>query len=302
MADTFCLDPAYSTTRLVTREKPVINKLSDSKLQNMLFLPPNPDRKDEGGLRTKDYFKQSSPDKPLISVITVVANGEKHLEETIRSVINQTYDNVEYIIIDGGSTDGTVDIIRKYEDQIDYWVSEPDSGIYDAMNKATSISNGNWLYFIGADDVLYDCFANIIKYFISFNCIYYGNIRLKSNQLIYAGKFNLIKLLWKNLPHQAIFYPKSVFINHTYNLKYNLLADYYLNLVLFTSSYYSFRFINILIAEYNDISGKSSEIVDNKFKMDKPRIIMNLYPSPYKLLYLIARYIKNITRPHNDPF
>ncbi len=156
MADTFCLDSSYSTTRLVTREQPVINKLSDSKLQNMMFLPPNPERKDEGGLRTKGYFKLSLPAKPLISVITVVSNGEKHLEKTIQSVMNQAYDNVEYIIIDGGSTDGTVDIIRRYDDQIDYWVSEPDSGIYDAMNKAASTSNGNWLYFIGADDVLYE--------------------------------------------------------------------------------------------------------------------------------------------------
>lgn len=277
------------------------NNLSDSKAQNMLFLPQNPERKDEGGLRTKGYFKLSLPEKPLISIITVVSNGEKHLEETIQSVINQTYENVEYIIMDGGSTDGTVDIIKKYENQIDYWVSEADDGIYYAMNKATSIANGNWVYFIGADDVFYDCLANITKYLNNNNCIYYGNIKLKSNKMIYDGKFNLIKLLWKNLPHQAIFYPKSVFINHTYNTKYIILADYYLNLVLFTGKFYTFQFINLLIAEYNDISGKSSEIVDTIFKKDKPTIIMRLYPLRYKLLYCIVRYIKNIGSQDNDP-
>ena len=71
---------------------------------------------------------------PLISIITVVYNGAKTLEQTIQSVINQPYNNIEYIIIDGGSTDGTLDIIKEYENHISQWVSEPDKGLYDAMN------------------------------------------------------------------------------------------------------------------------------------------------------------------------
>lgn len=89
---------------------------------------------------------------PLISVITVVLNGEKYLEQTIQSVINQTYPNIEYIIIDGGSTDGTLDIIKKYEDYIDYCVSEKDEGIYDAMNKGTLVSTGSLLFYVGAEN------------------------------------------------------------------------------------------------------------------------------------------------------
>jgi len=178
-------------------------KIKDSKFipnpgdqfETMLFLPPNPHRKVEGGLRTKGFFKfsyklvdgvwyicdldgnpaipapedlqnkirlyvsgQSSPISylPLITVITVVLNGEKALEETIKSVISQTYPNVEYIIIDGGSTDGTLDIIKKYEDYIDYWVSEPDKGIYDAMNKGVDLTTGQWINFINAGDRFYD--------------------------------------------------------------------------------------------------------------------------------------------------
>jgi glycosyltransferase involved in cell wall biosynthesis len=117
-----------------------------------LFLPPHPRRQDEGGLRTKGYFKKSCNDKPLVSIITVVFNHHEYLEQTIQSVLNQTYDNVEYIIIDGGSTDGTIDIIRKYEQAIDYWVSEPDSGIADAWNKGILASTGDIIGLINSDD------------------------------------------------------------------------------------------------------------------------------------------------------
>lgn len=94
-------------------------------------------------------------DKPLITVITPVLNGSKYLEDCILSVIGQTYDHVEYILIDGGSTDGSLDIIRKYEHAIDYWVSEPDRGIYDAINKGISLSRGEWICVLGADDYLF---------------------------------------------------------------------------------------------------------------------------------------------------
>ena len=116
--------------------------------------------------------------RPLVSVVTVVFNGEKYLEETIQSVINQTYDNVEYIIIDGGSTDGTLDIIKKYEDRIDYWVSERDRGIYDAMNKGIDLASGEWINFMNAGDgldsysILNEIFSNKINLKIG---LIYGN-------------------------------------------------------------------------------------------------------------------------------
>jgi len=158
---TINLNNEFSTTRLMTMEMPVIVNTPSSKVQSHLFLPPNPEGRGEGGLRTKGYFKQSYRETsevsekfavPLVTIITVVFNGEKHLEQTIQSVISQTYNNVEYIIIDGGSTDGTVDIIRKYEEVIDYWVNEPDAGISDAMNKGISLATGILINHLHAGD------------------------------------------------------------------------------------------------------------------------------------------------------
>ncbi len=101
-------------------------------------------------------LKNAAPsgEKPLVSIITAVFNGEKFLEQTIASVLDQTYAPVEYILIDGGSTDGTLDIIRAYEDRIACWVSEPDRGVYDAWNKGVDRANGQWLAFVGSDDIL----------------------------------------------------------------------------------------------------------------------------------------------------
>lgn len=164
-----CLSENFSTTRRVQRDATAFCIFPDVNSVKMLSLPTHPQRKGDGGLRAKGYFKVGirsavnaknvdsrsiDQQKPLITVITVVFNGAQTLERSILSVINQTYDNVEYVIVDGGSTDGTLDLIRRYEHAIDYWVSEPDSGIYDAWNKAAGLSLGDWCIFLGADDQL----------------------------------------------------------------------------------------------------------------------------------------------------
>jgi glycosyltransferase involved in cell wall biosynthesis len=89
---------------------------------------------------------------PLITVVTVVFNGEAHLQQAMQSVVNQPYDHIEYIVIDGGSTDGTIDIIRQYENRLASWSSEPDQGIYDAMNKGIAKASGEFIGFLNADD------------------------------------------------------------------------------------------------------------------------------------------------------
>jgi glycosyltransferase involved in cell wall biosynthesis len=96
-----------------------------------------------------------SPDAPLVSVITVVLNGARNLARTLESVQRQSYPNLEYIVVDGGSTDGSVDILREHDASIDYWISEPDRGIYDAMNKGIGLASGSIIGILNSDD----CYA-----------------------------------------------------------------------------------------------------------------------------------------------
>ena len=105
-----------------------------------------------GGRRTRGIVPEQSADLPLVSIVTVVFNGAATLERTIQSVLAQSYPSIEYIIVDGGSTDGTLELIRRYEDQLAYWASARDKGIYDAMNKGVALCTGEWVGLINADD------------------------------------------------------------------------------------------------------------------------------------------------------
>lgn len=145
------------------------------------------------------------------SVVTVCFNAENTIQETMFSVLNQTYKNIEYIIIDGKSKDNTLSVISKMQSQYSQRdikvVSESDKGIYDAMNKALKIASGDFLIFLGADDHFIS--ANVLERFSVFmtdnNCNYYGNVLRPLKNDLYCGKFNKYKLAVKNIPHQAIF-------------------------------------------------------------------------------------------------
>jgi glycosyltransferase involved in cell wall biosynthesis len=105
-----------------------------------------------GGKRLSGEIAGSSPTLPLVTVITAVLNGDRHLGQCLESVLQQDYSNLEHIVLDGGSTDGTVDILRRYNNRIALWRSEPDKGVYDAWNKGLAEARGEWICFLGADD------------------------------------------------------------------------------------------------------------------------------------------------------
>lgn len=169
---------------------------------------------------------------PMFSIITVVFNDKDHIEETILSVIDQNFTDYEYIIIDGGSTDGTLELISIYKDKIDFIISEKDSGIYDAMNKGINVANGSWINFLNSGDFFTNCniLENIAKYTTrEFNFIY-GDVLVKlKNEVKYleSKKFDLKNLLIWNTRlfcHQSTFTKREIldFFDTSYSLKSEL--------------------------------------------------------------------------------
>lgn len=166
---------------------------------------------------------------PPITVITVVLNGEAYIESTILSVINQTYRNLQYIVIDGGSTDRTVDIIKKYEDKIDYWSSEKDNGIYDAMNKGLSMASGRWVNFMNSGDVFYrpDTIENIFGRGKQTAMMVYGGVEISYTDLIRIQWPGPLKNLWQGMQfcHQSVFIDIEYHRSHPFNCSNKIAAD-----------------------------------------------------------------------------
>jgi glycosyltransferase involved in cell wall biosynthesis len=172
-------------------------------------------------------------ERPLLSVITVVRNGDKILEKTILNVLNQSYDQIEYIIIDGGSTDETLDIIKKYENNIACWISEPDKGIYDAMNKGITRATGMWINFMNAGDEFYDLnTCKIIAKSISENSfdVIYGDFVAKNDliNLEILVKAKPLNSIWKGnlFSHQSCFIRYDVLRNNLFDINYKIVADF----------------------------------------------------------------------------
>lgn len=225
--------------RMALRSHEELSEFSDEqndvegKLDNNLSLPVGVGRQGEGGVRLNDQLKYGSSGKPLITVITIVFNGVDILEDTILSIVNQSYGNIEFIVIDGKSQDGTLDIIRKYENAIDYWVSEKDLGIYNAMNKGIVLSRGQWMIFMNAGDQFYDAnvlqnvsgildeehvdivFGKSISHFQELSVLRYENF--SSDQKDFYKK---------KLPnHQAVFLSRKKYSDLRYDESYRYCAD-----------------------------------------------------------------------------
>lgn len=194
------------------------------------------------------------------------------------SVAKQQFRNVEYIVIDGGSTDGTVDILKKHEDVINSWTSGPDKGIYDAMTRGVGLAKGRWVYFLGADDVLLDSLTKVAGYLKGENTVYYGDVYYPGSHKVYDGVFTMRKLMFKNISHQSAFYPRQLFNEHNFNTKYRTHADYELNMRLFCKYAYTFEYMPVLVAVYNDCDGVSTLAEDTDFLADKKAIIRNYFP------------------------
>lgn len=190
-----------------------------------------------------------------ISVVTVCYNAADTLEETMLSVLNQTYDNIDYIIIDGGSTDGTVGIIRKYADRLAYWGSEPDKGIYDAMNKGLAVATGDYVNFMNAGDTFFDeaVVENVASRINKEGCsshVIYGDSYIYDNYHTYYKRPEPLR----NLRRHSAFCHQASFIKHgddiKYDLNYRIAADYELFSRMYLIENKSFLYVPIPICRY----------------------------------------------------
>lgn len=209
-----------------------------------------------------NLFKETDT---LISIVTVSYNAVLTIEQTILSVINQTYPNVEYIIIDGGSTDGTVDIIKKYEDKIAYWVSEPDKGIYDAMNKGVVVATGEWINFMNAGDIFTD--GDVIDKLFHQNIIINRvGIVFGDTLVVFRNREKIVRFgddtYHKIMPscHQSIFCRRNLLVSNPFDLRYKIAADYNFFFQL-KQRKVEFQYIQLVVAIYDATDGISSRNV-----------------------------------------
>lgn len=199
-----------------------------------------------------------------ISVITVCYNAIQGIERTIKSVLSQSYPEIEYIVIDGNSTDGTVDIIRKYADKIAYYVSEPDYGIYDAMNKGIKVATGEWINFLNAGDCYYNS--------TSVENMFSQNI-LSSIDVVYGYQvhsYDYGKFVRKRLPlsffntgmpfgHESCFVRACVMKLTGFDTNYCIAADYNFFYSLYVSGN-KFQPVDVIVTDFESMEGVSSSI------------------------------------------
>ncbi|MER2998305.1 glycosyltransferase family 2 protein [Pontibacter populi] len=267
-----------------------------------------------------------------ISIISINYNNTEGLEQTIKSVLAQTYDNIEYIVVDGGSTDGSIDIINRHSDFISYWVSEKDRGVYNAMNKGIEQAHGDYLMFLNSGDTFYNnqVLEHVNKYFSLKNEIIYGDLNVVRNGceefINYPDQLSFRHLFNGNICHQAIFYQKDLFKKVGIYLEdYTITADWvhlvtaifkyncsYIHIPVIISTYplngisedpnnletlitERERFLNSEFSLFTDDYKELERLNMENKKLEKSNALLKnskLYKANYKLRSLFNKFIK----------
>lgn len=253
-----------------------------------------------GGKRKYGFFKKNDKRFPLITLITIVLNNRRDIENTIKSVLYQNYPNLEYVIIDGGSLDGTLSIIKKYEKYIDYWISQKDNGIFDAWNIGLKLALGKYVGFINSGDYLSKNAINLIYNYI----LKYPQREAIAGTVIknkiYSGYApDRIKYNFNIIPSFIGFFIKLSSIKKIglFNNKYKYLADW--DFLYKFINIYNFSAINTkkneIIAIF-DLQGFSSKIGFLKVLFQEARIrIHNNQNIIFVILIIILRPLRKFT-------
>jgi glycosyltransferase involved in cell wall biosynthesis len=261
---------------------------------------------------------------PLVTVVTVVYNGEKTIQGTIESCLKQSYPNLEYIIIDGASSDKTVEIISQFQDKISYFLSEPDLGIYDAMNKAIKAANGEWINFMNCGDIFVNenvlsTVADIIANDKSNVDIFYGNTIFKYNDFFLKQKPMDLNRIEREMAfcHQSTFVKMDIIKQDTFDLNYKLSSDFIM-MNRFYKQNKKFKYIDIYISlfdqtdgstlrnyqksikerflVFDDMSSIKKTILCNKaiLRMSFGLFVRKMLPKKYKNYFFMRRNRENI--------
>lgn len=260
-----------------------------------------------GGRRASGGTSRTwDPAKSVITVVTVVYNAANTLEATLQSVFDQRYDSIEYIVIDGGSTDGSLDIIRKHDQKIDLWISEPDKGIYDAMNKGIDLATGEWINFMNSGDRFAS--ADALTFFERpFNAdVVYGDAEIEYPGFTKAWKNTDISNLWKRMAfcHQACFVKTAAIRTLKFDLSYRVSADFNQLYTLYQQGK-KFEYVDTLICYYDFKEGISKNMAVRSI-LERKRAVLSFGFSFRKWIFYIlsvtyvftALWVKKILGPN----
>jgi glycosyltransferase involved in cell wall biosynthesis len=238
----------------------------------------------------------------LLSVVTINYNNKDGLLKTVTSIVSQTYNQFEYIIIDGGSTDGSKEIIEQYKNKIHYAVSEKDAGIYNAMNKGILAARGKYMLFINSGDVLFEptTLAACIPHLQGDTGFVYGNTFFdkagNKTFVNYPDKLSFSFFLTDSLCHQSTFIKRELFANSLYNETAKIVSDWEFFVVKICKENKSYQHINITVSVF-DVSGASSEQLHFN-KAERNAVIEKYFPAfaaDYEHIYALkSRRIKQL--------
>lgn len=236
-----------------------------------------------------------------ISVVTVCLNAKDTIEETLLSVFNQTFKDIEFIVIDGASKDGSLDIIDKYKDKISHFVSEPDNGIYDAMNKGIKLATGDFICFLNAGDIFYN--NSILeevekKLEQSPECKFlFGDaeyISTESSKIVtYHNIKNEFSIIFDNICHQSIFYHKSLFEQlGLYSKDFKIYADWDFNINCLAKNKAKAIYLPLTICKFQ-LGGTCSNPESKTIYKKEKKLLIEKYYSKYKCLIKTNDFLRS---------
>lgn len=240
-----------------------------------------------------------------ISIITVCFNAKNTIEETFLSISEQTHKDVELIVIDGNSTDGTLEVINKYRKNISHFVSERDDGIYGAMNKGIDFVNGDFILFLNANDVLYNehVLETVSKVldenpdtkFLFGDVDYISTDKKTSTIQTYENVKNAIWFINENICHQSIFYHKSLFkkFGH-YSKDYKIYSDWDFNIKCLVKNKVQALYLPIIISKFQLGGLSSNRALKKIYKNERNALIEQYYPKSKFFIYINDFFKKNL--------